>query len=363
MPVMDALREVHSAGMLHRDVSPDNIYITAADQVKLLDFGAARYAIGERSQLLSVILKPGYAPEEQYSSTGRQGHWTDVYSLAATMYRAIVGGPPPDSIGRLTQDGLKAPSQLGISIPPDAELALLKALAVRAGNRYQSVEELQKALAGHFQNQAGQGFLPPGAHTVPSLSAAKASVIRWRVAAGWGSSSGRLRKDLDVANRALAAATDSKTAAQSRVTELQGRVSQLEDRDAKMTLKVPGRQPGIVNVRFRNELNSVPHGDYGEIFSKSDIYYIHIFVTVRNNWPGIRPLNGQLTIKVMNWDLTTVSHTFTEKVNISSGLDEKDQTFEESWGNTQSGSLYSGLHDVQFWWGDEKIGQASFYVQ
>jgi serine/threonine protein kinase len=147
MPVMDALREVHQAGMLHRDISPDNIYITTSAQVKILDFGAARYFAGEQSKSLSVILKPGYAPEEQYRSKGQQGPWTDVYSTAATLYRALTGETPPEALDRMAEDTLTPPSRLGGIIPPLAEQALLKALAVNASQRFQTMGEFQEFLS------------------------------------------------------------------------------------------------------------------------------------------------------------------------------------------------------------------------
>ncbi|HEX2953668.1 MAG TPA: serine/threonine-protein kinase [Bacillota bacterium] len=147
MPVMDALREVHHTGMLHRDVSPDNIYITKERQIKLLDFGAARLAMGEQSQSLSIILKPGYAPEEQYRSRGKQGPWTDVYAVAATIYRAITGKTPPDSLDRMEEDHLIRPSALGADIPEPQEEALLKAIAVRAADRFNTMAEFQEQLA------------------------------------------------------------------------------------------------------------------------------------------------------------------------------------------------------------------------
>lgn len=148
MPAMDALREVHKKSILHRDISPDNIYIMANGQVKLLDFGAARYAIGEHSKSLSIILKAGYAPEEQYRSRGEQGPWTDVYAVAATIYRAITGKIPPESLDRMFNDTLEPPSQLGVDISADVEAALLQALSVKAAARFQSIEAFQKALLG-----------------------------------------------------------------------------------------------------------------------------------------------------------------------------------------------------------------------
>ena len=96
--VADALKEVHSRGLLHRDISPDNIYITESKQIKLLDFGAARIALGAQNKSFSIVLKHGYAPIEQYKSKGNQGPWTDIYALAATYYKSVTGRLPPESL-------------------------------------------------------------------------------------------------------------------------------------------------------------------------------------------------------------------------------------------------------------------------
>ena len=143
LPIMKALETVHKAGILHRDISPDNIYITKNFNVRLLDFGAARYAMGEHSKSLSVLLKPGYAPVEQYKTKGNQGPWTDVYAVGATIYRALTGITPPDALDRLDEDTIKRPSELGVIIGPQYEQALMKALSVRAADRFQSMEEFE----------------------------------------------------------------------------------------------------------------------------------------------------------------------------------------------------------------------------
>jgi len=146
LQVMTALEDVHRAGIVHRDISPDNIYVEANGSVKVLDFGATRYAMGEQGRSLSVVLKPGYAPEEQYRSRGKQGPWTDIYALGATFYRALTGRVPSEAPDRLMDDDLVPPSAMGVSIPPSAERALMKALAVKAENRFQTVEAFREAI-------------------------------------------------------------------------------------------------------------------------------------------------------------------------------------------------------------------------
>lgn len=147
MPIMDALREVHQQNLLHRDISPDNIFITDDKHVKLIDFGAARMAARDHSQNFSIILKEGFAPEEQYRSRGKQGPWTDLYALGATFYLSITGKIPPQALDRLDEDTLQKPSELGIEIPSVAEAALMKSLSVRAANRFEDIDSFQAELS------------------------------------------------------------------------------------------------------------------------------------------------------------------------------------------------------------------------
>ena len=100
---MKSLEVIHSAGILHRDIAPDNIFITKDGTTKLIDFGASRYATTSHSRSLTVIIKPGYSPEEQYRSNGDQGTHTDVYALGATLYKMMTGKTPPDAMERRAQ--------------------------------------------------------------------------------------------------------------------------------------------------------------------------------------------------------------------------------------------------------------------
>lgn len=147
-PWTDANGKVHS-GIVHRDISPDNIMFPKSGSVKLMDFGAARTVSLQGEFELTGIVKPGFAPVEQFvrsGSKGAQGPWTDVYALAATIYRAITGVKPQDSRRRQMNDALKLPSALGINITTKQEQVLLKGMALDYHYRYQTVKEFYQAL-------------------------------------------------------------------------------------------------------------------------------------------------------------------------------------------------------------------------
>jgi len=151
MPIMEAMEDVHSKGIVHRDIAPDNIIVTAEGSAKLIDFGAARHSTGEKSLSLDVILKHGYAPKEQYSRHGRQGPYTDVYAMAATYYYAVTGRVPPDSIDRVSSDELAAPGTLGAKLSAHAEKALMKALSIQPEDRYPNMGDFLRALRGEIK--------------------------------------------------------------------------------------------------------------------------------------------------------------------------------------------------------------------
>ncbi len=168
IPVLRALTAVHAEGFIHRDVTPDNIYISKDGNVKLLDFGSARYSIGDKSKSLDVILKVGYAPKEQYIRRGRQGPYTDVYSCAACFYAALTGYLPPESLERLDHDELVPVSQVLPEIPEWLDKAILKGLAVQPEDRFQSAAEFLDAI----ENQLVVD-VPAAGQTAPAQPAKK----------------------------------------------------------------------------------------------------------------------------------------------------------------------------------------------
>lgn len=173
-PLLDGLEEVHVAGFMHRDIKPANIFIRRDGKPVLIDFGAARQAMGGHSQALTSIVTAGYAPYEQYESETVQGPWTDIYALGATLYRAIAGKKPVEAPKRAgaVMRGAEDPN------PPAQDvgkgrysetllLAIDTALNVLEGQRPQSVEEFRSFLAGEAESEAHTDV------TYPSQQAAK----------------------------------------------------------------------------------------------------------------------------------------------------------------------------------------------
>jgi serine/threonine protein kinase len=147
--LFDAIETIHHAHCLHRDIAPDNILLLKDGRPLLLDFGAARRVIGDLTQCLTVILKPGFAPIEQYADIAglRQGEWTDIYALAAVVYYLITGKAPPPAVARMVHDELVPARKAGKGRYSDAFLAVLdKALSVKPEQRFRSIDELRRAL-------------------------------------------------------------------------------------------------------------------------------------------------------------------------------------------------------------------------
>lgn len=147
-PVFESLYEVHKNGLVHRDISPDNIMVDNEGKIKLIDFGSVRGQSAETDKTYTVILKHGYAPPEQYYAKGKQGPWTDIYSLCATMYKMLTGEVPPNGVERMEDDTYVNPSSKGITVSERTEAVLRKGLAVKATERYQNIGELLSDLYG-----------------------------------------------------------------------------------------------------------------------------------------------------------------------------------------------------------------------
>lgn len=199
-PVFDALILVHHSGILHRDISPDNILIDRTGTAWLIDFGAAEeLSPQDETRSHAVILRKGYTPLEQYDSHGQQGPWSDLYALAATIYDMLCAQAPPEAILRVEKDGLVPPRVRGARISRAEQRALLRALSPQISGRQRSMEQfrselyhlpLPEELARHKRIQrwtivlscvvllVGALLLLHGTHGFPSASGCGISLAR-----------------------------------------------------------------------------------------------------------------------------------------------------------------------------------------
>ncbi|MGE0856964.1 MAG: protein kinase, partial [Hyphomicrobiaceae bacterium] len=141
-PLLDALELIHAADYLHRDIAPDNIMVRKNGQPVLIDFGSARGEIAQHSKTVSALVKPGYSPYEQYAETSRrQGPWTDIYALGATLYHAVTGKRPPDAPSRMVHDEIVPAREAALSsYRPSFLKAIDRALSLEIGDRPQSIQ-------------------------------------------------------------------------------------------------------------------------------------------------------------------------------------------------------------------------------
>ena len=164
--MMPALEAVHAQGYLHRDIKPSNLYIRASSgQVILLDFGAARQALGRRTRSVTSVVTPGYSPIEQYVTVGEDyGPWTDIYATGAVLYRCITGTPPVEAPGRVLKDPVQPAIEIGAGLYSHGLLRLVdRAIAVRPEDRFQTITAMREALqaADQTENRANSSQLPP----------------------------------------------------------------------------------------------------------------------------------------------------------------------------------------------------------
>lgn len=156
-PLLDALELIHKSDFLHRDIAPDNIIIRKAGDPVLIDFGSARGEIASHSKTVSALVKPGYSPYEQYAETSkRQGPWTDIYALGATLYHAVTGKRPPDAPSRMVKDEIVPAREAAISSYRSGFLkAIDRALELNVDARPQSIAAWRNELLATDPPKAG----------------------------------------------------------------------------------------------------------------------------------------------------------------------------------------------------------------
>ena len=148
-PILQSLSHIHEKGVIHRDISADNLILSADGKLKLIDFGAARWQITDEKQRYTLIYKRGFAPIEQCQSYGTQGPWTDVYAVCSTMYFMLTGVVPDDAVDRMIQDRVRPLEEFaGTGLRREDAAVIMKGMAVEKKDRYASVLDLYFELYG-----------------------------------------------------------------------------------------------------------------------------------------------------------------------------------------------------------------------
>ena len=190
--VAESLDMIHSFGLLHRDISPDNIMLAASGGVKLIDFGSTRQFVMNEATDMSVLVKPGFAPMEQYSRTGRQGPWTDIYALAATYYYMVTGKKPLTAIDRCAGETLKTLREINPGIPPAISNFISHAMEMDYTKRVRTMREFVEGLRYACRH-------PDAVVKVPYvLMKAKQQIRKWKFDAEQSIKIGRAKEECDI---------------------------------------------------------------------------------------------------------------------------------------------------------------------
>lgn len=144
--ILQAIDKIHRHGIIHRDISPDNIFLTGPDTVKIFDFGAARFQGADSRRWEDIVVKGGYAPPEQYNSKGEQGNFMDVYAAGAVFYEMLTGVKPQEAPDRTIEDTLQPPSEINPAVDKRIDRIILKAMALHPELRFQTADQFCRAL-------------------------------------------------------------------------------------------------------------------------------------------------------------------------------------------------------------------------
>lgn len=147
-PIVEAVKKIHAQGIIHRDISPDNIFIAGDDAVKIFDFGAARLNDSREGLAAEKVIKVGYSAPEQYRDASDQGYYTDIYSIGAILYQMVTGIKPVESTEREFRDEMPSPRELGVEIDNNLDRTIMEALAVQPELRFQGIGQLDEAIRG-----------------------------------------------------------------------------------------------------------------------------------------------------------------------------------------------------------------------
>lgn len=177
LAILDALSKIHAHGIIHKDISPDNIFLTGEKEIKIFDFGAAKFEGTETERTEVVVVKAGYTPPEQYRSKNEQGFFMDIYATGAVFYEMLTGEKPMDAPDRAAADELKKPSEYDIQISENMERVILKALALRPEQRFQTAEEFKNAIVQQKKVELPEEELQKYRRRKKVLTAVSVSII------------------------------------------------------------------------------------------------------------------------------------------------------------------------------------------